>query len=106
MAHGDQPDWADIGRRAERLRRDVDQTLGTTTFSDIRDALGDLVRQEIDATSYSEIFVARLPNSPALSHGVAMQRRRTQLLIKAHRYWVAMTPLERGILWMLSAGAK
>lgn len=105
MPHRGQPDWEEIGRRAERLRRDVD-LIGYVSFKDVSGCLGDLVRQEIDATSYSEIFVARLPLSPALARGTAEQRRRTQLLIRAHQFFVRMEPHEEAILWILGAGEK
>lgn len=102
MVQGDQPDWAEIGRRADRLRLDVDDGV-FVGFSEIAAALDDLVRQEVDAVSWSEQFIARMPNAPSLSRGAAEQRRRTKILIRAHRYFVSMTPHEKSIVWMIEA---
>lgn len=102
MPHRAIPDWDEIGKRGQRLRDDV-SSMANVGFAEIATGLEELVRQEVDALGYSEIFVARLPASPSISRGVAEQRRRTQLLLHAHRYFVAMTPHEASIVWMIEA---
>ena len=108
MAHhgGDQPDWVEIGRRADRLQADIiDQPL-ILSFGEIADTLDGLVRQEVDASAWSEQFIARMPVAPGLARGAAVLRRRTQVLARAHRYFVEMAPHESSILWILDAAAR
>lgn len=102
MVQGDQPDWAEIGRRADQLRKDADDGV-PVGFCEIAAALESLVRQEVDATSWNEQFLARMLHSPALSRGAADHRRRTKILIQAHRYFISMTPHEEAIVWILNA---
>lgn len=101
MMHGDQPDWAEIERRAEQLR--LDAGLGDVGFADIAGALQSLVGQEVDAYAWSQQFIAKMPNAPSLVRGAAEQRRRTTLLIRAHRHFVSMIPHEASIMWMVEA---
>lgn len=102
MMHGDQPDWADIERRAEQLR--LDAGLGDFGFTEIAAALHSLVIQEVDAYTWSQQFIARMPGAPSLARGAAEQHHRTKLLIRAHHHFVAMAPHQASIIWMVEAG--